>query len=704
MSDFIKAFEECLNSNFSCNDIILKLQNLSKYSINQKIGEFELINKFMKFSAKHFLSELSSVEINRKQDNFIAQSKDLFNISHMIITNKEKYKNNSNYEKIELFYHTFFFSEFSDENETNDFTFFYKLSDDYTNAKKVEIYLFNIGLIILSEEIDFKSKLIEALFSKDTPDFLTNIILICFEYIRYKKQDISYFIKFCIPYLNHFNLYFLSQILYKDCNYKSNDIRSLFYLHFEKNINNLIKYNILDEESKVNYSNIKSEKNEIINTINTSKEEIEKYFNISNLQEMKDLYFEMKDKIKENNEKFINMFKLKDEMKYKIVYDKLEINDETINVFSFIYLLKYNQIQKIDEHFFQIYNKGNIRIEIFSNLLSKYMIKINQFLEGKLKNEEKKILFQNSGFYKFKNEYIFLMYIDEEDLKLFYLKNGLSKVHITSLNKDNNFMTFQIYQSEKSTIDEYNYFYQDNDIDDEVLYNFGNYSFENDLRCYIKHFINNKKIFELPRLYFLLNYCIPLPNNEYKFITNIRSKIKENSSYGYCELDFVLKNESNEDIIIEFYNRPYQTKLMMYFPKEIKEDNNQKIILKKNSIIFFEFKSSFPQFNWKDKFNLFFKKVKKFLEIYKRRGVYEKEYIQLFFVYNSMPEIYYLKYMKSYINKHFSFMFDNFEFGIFYFSKEITILSNQIIEKKLSDMQESIKEMQKELKELKKKK
>ena len=68
-----------------------------------------------------------------------------------------------------------------------------------------------------------------------------------------------------------------------------------------------------------------------------------------------------------------------------------------------------------------------------------------------------------------------------------------------------------------------------------------------------------------------------------------------------------------------------------------------------------------------------------------------------------MPEIYYLKYMKSYINKHFGFMFDKFEFGIFYFSKEITILSNQIIEKKLSDMQESIKEMQKELKELKKK-
>ena len=704
MTDFILAFEECLNSNFSCDDILLKLQNLSSYSINQKIGEAEVINKFMDFSTKHFLNELLSVEINIKDGNFIAQSKDLFNISHMIITNKEKYKNNINYEKIELFYHTFFFSEFSEENETNDFTFFYKLSDDYTDAKKVEIYLFNIGLIILSEEIDFKSKLIEALFSKDTPDFLTNIILICFEYIRYKKQDISYFIQFCTPYLNHFNLYYLSQILNKDCNYKSYDIRNLFYLHFEKNINNLTKYNIIDEESKVNY--IKIEKNEVIDTINTSKEEIEKYFNIPNLQEMKDLYFVIKDNIKENNEKFLNTLKLKDgQMKYKIVYDKLEINDETINAFSFIYLLKFNQIQKIDEHFFQIYNKGNLKIEIFSNLLSKYMIKINQFLEGKLKNEEKKMLFQNSGFYQFKNECIFLMNIDEEELKLFYLKNGLNQVNITSLNKDNNFMTFQICQSEKSSTDEYNYFYQDNDIDDELLYTFGNYSFENDLRCYIKHFINNNsKIYELPRLYFLLNYCIPLPNNEYKFITNVRSKIKENSSYGYCELDFVLKNESNDDIIIEFDNPPYRQKLMMNFPKELKEDNNQKIILKKNSIIFFEFKSTFPQFNWEDKFNLFFKKVEKFLEIYKSRGVYEKEYIQLFFVYDNIPEIYYLKYMKSYINKHFGLMFANFEFGIFYFSKGINILNNQIIQKQLSDMQTTIKEMQKQIKELEKKK
>ena len=69
---------------------------------------------------------------------------------------------------------------------------------------------------------------------------------------------------------------------------------------------------------------------------------------------------------------------------------------------------------------------------------------------------------------------------------------------------------------------------------------------------------------------------------------------------------------------------------MMNFPKGLKEDNNQKIILKKNSIIFFEFKSTFPQFNWEDKFNLFFKKVEKFLEIYKSEEYMRKNIFNYF--------------------------------------------------------------------------
>ena len=55
--------------------------------------------------------------------------------------------------------------------------------------------------------------------------------------------------------------------------------------------------------------------------------------------------------------------------------------------------------------------------------------------------------------------------------------------------------------------------------------------------------------------------------------------------------------------------------------------NNNKIILKSNSIIFFEIKISFPQYKWKDTYKHFFKK---FLAIFKQRGIYNSEYLQMF--------------------------------------------------------------------------
>ena len=39
------------------------------------------------------------------------------------------------------------------------------------------------------------------------------------------------------------------------------------------------------------------------------------------------------------------------------------MEDTSVNAFSFSYLLKQNIINKIVEHFFQIYNSGNIKIE-----------------------------------------------------------------------------------------------------------------------------------------------------------------------------------------------------------------------------------------------------------------------------------------------------------------------------------------------------
>jgi len=122
----------------------------------------------------------------------------------------------------------------------------------------------------------------------------------------------------------------------------------------------------------------------------------------------------------------------------------------------------------------------------------------------------------------------------------------------------------------------------------------------------------------LPRLYFLLNYAIPFSSDKYLFIKNVKSRINKRISYGFAELDFVLKNESTEDITIDNEFRPYKEQLFMNFPKD-EITNNKKIIFKNKSIIFCEFKVSFPLINWKDNFTHLFKKIKNFIEIYKMR-------------------------------------------------------------------------------------
>ena len=373
--------------------------------------------------------------------------------------------------------------------------------------------------------------------------------------------------------------------------------------------------------------------------------------------------------------------------KYKIIYDESKIEETSVNAFSFAYLLKHNIFNKIDKHFLQIYNSGNIKIELFSDITLKYLNSINNFLSGILTKEQKKELFENSGFYKYNNEYLLLMFIKEEDTKLFYLRNGLINGKITTFNNNNN-KVYQVIQSgsSPSIITTKNIYHFDENNDEEELYNFGNYSFESKMRNYIKTCIrDNNDINELPRLYVLLNYCIPLEKNQFQFITNVKSEIY-NKSYGYGELDFVLKNDSNNDIIIEHEDLPYKEKIFMTFLKTDNKMNNQKIILKKNSIIFFEMKTNFPQFKWKDNFTHIFKKISKFIEIYKMRGVYNNEYIQIYFIYDNIPHLYNEKSIIKYINTNFNDLFENFEFGLYYFSKGIYINYNQILEKRITDL------------------
>ena len=617
MSEIIKKFEECLNSDISCDKIYDKMKAISKYKINKSLSEENIFNSAFDIFIRKFNDELLSIPFNNTRGQIRLSHDNLFKVCHNIVIKKEKYKGNEFYDIIVLFYQTFYFIEIDEENKSNDFTFYNKLFDGSIISKDVEIYIFNIGEIILNKNKDYK--FIEILFSGDTPLFLKEIILICFEYIRFKKRKTSDFIKLCIPCLNNYNLLYLNEILNRDCHYQTPYLGYFSYINFENFIKELNRNNsiIINEEPIQNFINIIDNENQNENGLilydNINEAEKEKYFNF--IKEGDSENFFIDEKIRSNKDKFVKMLNSNESSKYKIIYDESKIEETSVNAFSFAYLLKHNIFNKIDKHFLQIYKSGNIKIELFSDITLKYLNSINNFLSGILTKEQKKELFENSGFYKYNNEYLLLMFIKVEGPKLFYLKNGLINRKITTFNNNNNYKVYQVIQSGSSSsiLTAKNIYHFDENNDEEELYNFANYSFESIIRNYIKNCIkDNKDINELPRLYVLLNYCIPLEKKQFQFITNVKSEIY-NKSYGYGELDFVLKNDSNNDIIIEHEDLPYKEKIFMSFPKTDNKMNNQKIILKKNSIIFFEMKTNFPQFKWKDNFTHIFKKISKFI-------------------------------------------------------------------------------------------
>ena len=687
MSEIEKEFKNNLISNKSCDEVYKELSKLSKNKLRLENIESTFINYFLLYSKQYFKNAILELFSDKNKRNIEISPETVFKISYHIMKNKNKY-DNKYLEKIRLLYDTLFFMGFSEEDETNDFTFYKDLPKYLISPKDYEAYLLNIGIAILSENNN--EKLLEMLFSEETHEFFKNIVLTTFEYARALKKNISEFINLCVPCLNHYNSYYLSEAIYGDLQYKFNNINEINYIKLEKYILSF-KKNIFKNPDN-NLINISLQQNKAKRFDSLNNEEFQKYFNFSNEKEDKNiLEFFTDDNLKENNKKFKKLIESKD-LKIKeninINFDKPIKDDKSINVFSFIFLLKNGLIQQIDEHFFQIFNYGNIKIEIFSYLLLKCLKLMNEFLNNSLTEEQKLELFQNSGFYKLNNEYVLLLKINEKDEMLFYLKNNLGTNIITSINDDIDFQAYQVNQSDFSSVkinSESEYLYID-DNEENSLFNFGNYSFENELRKFFNNFISGKEnIYELPRLYFLMNFSVPISKNVYNFISNIKIPKNKNVSYGYGELDFVLKNAADEDVKIDGNILPYKEKIFMSFPKPYIISNNGMIILKKKSIIFFEFKTSFPQFFWKDKFHHLFSKIKKFIEIYKNRGDYNQEYLQIFFVYDTMPEIYNIRKMKSFISKNFSHMFSNFEFGIYYFTRGINLINEQIIEQKIND-------------------
>ena len=188
MSEIIKEFENYLNSDLTCDEIYDKMKTVSKYKINKNISEENIFNLAFNIVIKNFYNELFSISFNNSSGQIGLSHDNLFNVCHNIVINKEKYEGNEFYDIIFSFYKTFYFLEINKENKSNDFTFYTPLFDGSIISNDIEIYLFNIGEIILKKNKDYK--FIEILFSEDTPLFLKEIIMICFEYIRFKGKKL----------------------------------------------------------------------------------------------------------------------------------------------------------------------------------------------------------------------------------------------------------------------------------------------------------------------------------------------------------------------------------------------------------------------------------------------------------------------------------------------------------------------------------
>ena len=699
MSEIIKTFSECLHSELTCKEILEKMKSVCKYEINQGFNEKSIIELFISICVINFNDVIKNIYPNFGTANPHFSSQDIFKISHLIIKNEIKYMKNPYYKTIEFLYQTFFFYEFNDENQSNDFTFFLFINE---NTQQIDpdlytSYLFNIGHAILTKEKD--EKFINMLFSETSPAFIKNIAMICFQYIRNTNKDYSNFVKLCIPSLNFYNNYFLCQKTKQELKFCfKQKLDKCDFMELENFILNSKNNSIIDEQLKEKNENviILTNDNDALNELNEG--DLSMYFSFPNGDdEEKMVNFFQPNNLLKNKDDFsaLKNSKFKDSQ-YKISYDTFEIKDKVINAFSFPILLKYQLINKIDEHFFQIYNDRNIKIELFSYLLLNYIDSINNFLNGSIKKEEKIKLFENSGFYKINNDYVLLVNVKEDDEKYFYLKINLCKNQVTSINNNKKFRAYQITENMSSSANYTNDIgaYYIKDEKENALYNFGNYCFEHDIREFFRNLVSdNKDVLELPRLYFLMNYSIPISGDQYHFITNVKKLMLDNCSYGYSELDFVLKNQSNQDIVVSNEVLPYKEKLFMIFPSKNLANNNGQIILKSNSVIFFEFKVSFPNYDWKDKFKHFFKKIQIFLDLYRKRELYDQENIQIFFVYDNMPDIFYISYMKMEIDKLFKNYFESFEFGVYYFSRGINMINNQEIKSKLKEHENLLKDI-----------
>ena len=82
------------------------------------------------------------------------------------------------------------------------------------------------------------------------------------------------------------------------------------------------------------------------------------------------------------------------------------------------------------------------------------------------------------------------------------------------------------------------------------------------------------------------------------------------------------------------------------------------------------------------------------------RGLYNNEYIQIYFIYDNFPDIYFIGDIKRFMNNmsnNLDFSI-NYEFGIYYFTRGVSLINNQMLENNIKkDMKNNMKNMMKNM-------
>ena len=94
MTELENKFKSFLDSNLTCDKVNEEMNKLSKYELNMELNEDKFTHAFFGFCEQHFYKEIESL-LSENQTGIEICAPNVFLLSHKIMNNKDKYKDNS---------------------------------------------------------------------------------------------------------------------------------------------------------------------------------------------------------------------------------------------------------------------------------------------------------------------------------------------------------------------------------------------------------------------------------------------------------------------------------------------------------------------------------------------------------------------------------------------------------------------------------